>query len=182
MLQFTPGRVLVLAVAAVACTVTPPAPSRTVVHSDCGTDGPYEETVTSSVSDATPAPRSTVHVRIAVRRLQIDVGPMREGRYVFPVPAGVRITGVRFADQNPNQWAVQGGELTVRFLGPEGGWLVNDFPEITVVAELSSSLAPGATITWLPYSRFEQHFVSIDRPLACTVRPPVPALQTMTVA
>ena len=169
------------AMVALACQKPMSATASTVVDSDCPPDGPYQETITST-APVRPLPGATVRFELGVRRLQIDIGPMREGRYTFPVPVGVaRVTRVEFADGNPNTWEVQGADLLVRFKGPDGDWLVNDFPRMTIVAELSPTLRPGDTVAWKPYRRFEQEFVNMDRPLACTVRNPGLVLQSMTI-
>jgi hypothetical protein len=168
------------ALAAVACAPAPTA--STVVTSVCPPDRDFVETIVSTARPARPRAGGTVRFELGVRRLQVDVGPLREGRYVFPVPAGVaRVTGVDFADDNPDTWEVSGGDLLVRFVGPDGGWLVNDFPRFTIVAELSPSLRPGAVIAWRPYRRFEQQFVNMDRPLACTIADPGQILQSVVV-
>jgi hypothetical protein len=186
------GTIAVAVTAAAACTTpppttppttAPPTPATTVVASVCPPDGSYSETVASAISPDRPAAGATVRFEIAVHRLQQDRGPLREAGYVFPVPAGVaRVVAVDFADGNPSTWAVEGGELVVRFLGPGGGWLVNDFPRISVVAELSPALRPGTVIAWKPYARFQQNFAFADGPLACTVADPGLVLQRMTVA
>jgi hypothetical protein len=163
----------------------PPAPvsTTTVVDSDCPPDAPFQETIPSTVDPANPVAGATVRFEVQARRLQVDVGPVLEARYWYPVPVGVaRVIGVEFADGDPHTWEVQGGDLFVRFTGPDGGWLVNDFPAVTIVAALSPALRPGDRVAWKPYRRFEQHFVNIGRPLSCTVHDPDLVLQTMTVA
>jgi hypothetical protein len=170
--------------AALACTSPPPASATasTVVASTCVNGGPYQETITSTATPARPAAGQAVRFELGVRRLQIDMGPMREGRYTFPIPAGVaRVLGVEFADANPNTWEVSGTDLLVRFKAAEGDWLVNDFPRITILAALAPSLRTGDTVAWKPYRSFEQQFVFVEDALSCTVGNPDLVLQRMTI-
>jgi hypothetical protein len=174
--------IVLAALVVAACGPPPSATASTVVDSDCGSDGPYTETIASKATPTPAAAGGGLFLELGVRRLQVDVGPIREARYTFPIPAGVgRVIGVSFNDANPNTWAVRGTELLVTFKGPNGGWLVNDFPRFTIIVLLAPTLRPGDTVTWQPYRRFEQEFVSVDRPLACTVRDPAQILQTVTV-
>jgi hypothetical protein len=156
----------------------------TVVASTCAPPpaAPYRETITSTATPSRPGPGATVRFELGVRRLQIDVGPLTGATYVFPIPDGVaQVRQVEFADTDPHTWTARDGELTVEFRGPGGGWLVNDFPRLTVVAVLSPALHGGDAIAWKPYRRFEQRFLSVDTPLACTVADPGQVLQTMVV-
>jgi hypothetical protein len=165
---------------AVACAPTP-STSLNVASVCPDAAHPYQETILSTATPARPRAGSTVGFELGVRRLQIDVGPLTGATYVFAVPAGVaRIRAVEFADANPNEWSQQGDELTIEFRGPDGGWLVNDFPRMTITAELSGDLRAGDRIPWKPYLRFEQRFLN-GPPLSCRVADPNQVLQTMVV-